>query len=451
VAERDFEHASTLEGLRFTAQVAVPNVVQGLFRRRRTAVAIAGAARADRFAVAFLGGLKRPYGSRPLWIRVAREEALLLMGTEAIQHALSGSPAPFAPDPEPKRSGMAHFQPEALTISREPEWGPRRAFTEAVLDTGRPVHRLGDRFAAVCADEARDLGDSIDWDGFNAAVRRLTRRVVLGDGAADDAALSEQLGQLMDKSNPPGKGDPQLHDRFLERLRGHVERAEAGSLAALFSEANASAGTDVDPAGQVVHWLFAMGDTLAINALRALALIAADPAERGRVVYEVDAADLSTGDGVVSLKRLGACLQEAMRLWPTTPMLSRETTEETEWDGVRVPAGTQCLIVNTFNHRDPSRHSYADAFSPDAWLEGDAASSWDFNHLSHGPQGCPGSDLALFAGQALLGGLLSRAVPRLEAPSLTLEPPLPYSLDHFAIRLTLSRPRARDSGAGGRP
>ena len=42
MADSDFPHASILEGIRFTAQVAVPNVIQGLFRRRRHApVAVA--------------------------------------------------------------------------------------------------------------------------------------------------------------------------------------------------------------------------------------------------------------------------------------------------------------------------------------------------------------------------------------------------------------------------
>ena len=57
---------------------------------------------------------------------------------------------------------MVHFQPEALTISRNPEWAERRAFTESVLDTGSPAHRLADSFAAVIAAEAASLLDEVD-------------------------------------------------------------------------------------------------------------------------------------------------------------------------------------------------------------------------------------------------------------------------------------------------
>jgi cytochrome P450 len=126
-----------------------------------------------------------------------------------------------------------------------------------------------------------------------------------------------------------------------------------------------------------------------------------------------------------------------MRLWPTTPLLSRETLEETEWEGATVPAGTQVLISNTFNHRDRQRHEGANRFEPEAWTEGDRASDWSLNHFSHGPQGCPGASLALLVGTAALSSLLERRKVRLLAPQINPKKPLPEMLDFFAIRLAL--------------
>jgi len=173
VPERDCPHASLVEGLRFTAQVAVPNVVQGLFRRRRSTAAAATRAGVDGLAVGFVSGLRRNYGDGPLWIRVGAGEALLLLGRAATRRGLEGSPDPFAADPEPKRSSMQRFQPGALTISRNPEWEDRRRFTEAVLDTGDPEHRLSERFAEISAEEARSLthwlfalGDTLAINAF---------------------------------------------------------------------------------------------------------------------------------------------------------------------------------------------------------------------------------------------------------------------------------------------
>jgi cytochrome P450 len=421
VADKDFPHASIVEGIRFTAQVAVPNVIQGLFRRRRTATAIASRTGADALAYAFMAGLRRMYGDGPVWIRVAKDEALLLIGSEPIRFALGGSPDPFAADPEPKKSGMEHFQPHALTISRNPEWAERRTFTESVLDGG--MARLAERFEQLSAEEAGKLSGELDWEMWNGAVRRVTRRVILGDGAADDDELSEQLGTLMDKANPPGGGDDELREAFTARVREYVSVAEAGSLAALCGDAPHSDATD--PAGQVIHWMFALGDTLAINALRCLALLATREEPRARALEEPEFFD--------------ACLHEAMRLWPTTAMLSRVTTREVEWDGVTVPEGTQVVIVNNFNHRDRSRFEWADQFSPEQWLsDGVAGEEWAFNHFSHGPQGCPGVSLSLLVGRAMLGALLRGSDVELLEPSLDGSNSMPRSLDYFGLRFMLS-------------
>ena len=47
----------------------------------------------------------------------------------------------------------------------------------------------------------------------------------------------------------------------------------------LFGGAPSDAQTKVE--GQIPHWLFATHDTLAINALRCLALLASHPRQRG--------------------------------------------------------------------------------------------------------------------------------------------------------------------------
>jgi cytochrome P450 len=186
-----------------------------------------------------------------------------------------------------------------------------------------------------------------------------------------------------------------------------------------------------------------MQDTLAINAFRALALIASHPVQRSQLDEELAEIGRDGPDAgeVARLDYLEACLEEAMRLWPTTTMLSREAVEDTVWNGERVPAGTQLVISNVFNHRDRERHDYADRFAPEEWTEGDAAEDWSFNHFSHGPQGCPGAGLALFIGKAVLASLLVRRTFRLEQPKLDPGKSLPHMLDYFSIRVGIG-PRA---------
>ena len=420
--------ASLLENARFNALVIVPNALQGIFRRRRAAVLAATRANVDGQAVGLLAGMYRKHRGGPVWVRVMRDRALLLLAPADVHRALENSPDPFASDPKPKRDGMVAFQPDALTISRGETWRNRRAFTEAVLaDDGVPG-ALADRFAAIAAEEAEALaaaasdGSELSWEPWSLAFHRITRRVVLGDGAADDEELSAALGEMMGEANGmPGKTSPEYR-RFVTRLGEYVAAAEEGSLVGRFRDAPADAETN--PVGQLPHWLFATGDTLAINAWRALALIVAHPGARERAL----------GDD----RYLEACLQEAMRLYPTTTMLSRETTAETEWNGAAVPAGTQVLIPNTFLHRDRARFEYADRFAPERWIEGDAAEQWSFNHFSRGPQGCPGAALAILLGKSALATLIGRHELELEAPSIDPAKPLPHMLDFFGIRVALA-------------
>ena len=127
-----------------------------------------------------------------------------------------------------------------------------------------------------------------------------------------------------------------------------------------------------------------------------------------------------------------------MRLWPTTPMLSRVTLAEAKLGGVAVPAGTQIIFVNTYMHRDRDRHPHADTFFPEAWLDGGAADDWSFNHFSHGTQGCPGAGLALFVGKALLAQILRQREVTMPEGGLDPERPLPHMLDFFPLRFRLA-------------
>lgn len=442
----DLPSASLIQGVRFTLQAMLPNVAQGLFRRRPRAVAAATKLNVDRHAVGLIGGIRRSHGPGPVWVRVGTDQMLLALSTDDVRRVLEGSPDPFAPDPDAKRRGMSHFQPDALTTSRGEAWKNRRRFAEAVLDTAKPVHRLADRFVTVAGEEGAALldevgagGGELRWDAFHHAFQRLTRRVVMGDAAGDDEELTDLLATLMDEANGLPKERSESFEPFMAKLRGYVEAAEAGTLVGLFGEAPSDEETRVER--QLTHWLFAMGDTLPANAIRALALIVSHPRQRAGVEGELAAGGEGRLDagGVASLAYLEACLEEAMRLWPTTPVLSRETVEETEWDGAAAAAGTQVLISNTFNHRDPERHEFADRFAPEEWTEGGAAEDWSFNHFSHGPQGCPGAGLALLIGKAVLADLMRQRRFRLLEPKLDPDRPLPHMLDFFQLRFASER------------
>ena len=433
----DLPHASTIESLRFTAQIGVPNVLSGLFRKRGAVVAVTSRVGIEGAAYALMEELVGKYGPEPFWVSVAGDDTVVVHHPDDIRVVLEGSPEHFASDPEAKRKGMRAFQPDALTISRGDLWRRRRDFAEAVLDTGAPLHRLTEQFAAVVEQEATPLlgSETMGFEQFHTAFTRLTRRVILGDAAAGDDEITQALADLMSAGNKMPDEPAQGYDQLVRQLQGYVDAAEAGSLTSLVAHAPEPPG---GAAGQLIHWMFATGDTLATNAFRCFVALAADPALLAEVRESVLAADLASPQSVADLDLLGGCLLEAMRLWPTTPMFGRVSLEDTRFArGQVVPAGTPYLIVNLFNHRNRTRLPYADRFAPEVWTEGSAADDWSFNFFSHGPQGCPGAGLAVWLGQAFLAQLLSGAQELgVEGVSLSPADPMPHGFDPGRARVT---------------
>ena len=432
----ELPRASTIESLRFTAQIGVPNVLSGLFRKRGAVVAVTTRIGVEGAAHTLMSELVSSYGPEPFWVKVAGDDTVVVHHPDDIRLVLEGSPDHFASDPDAKRKGMRAFQPDALTISRGDLWQQRRTFAESVLETGSPVHGLADRFGAAAEQEATALlqGDAFTFNDFHVAFSRLARRVILGDSAAADVEVSDALAELMSRGNKMPDEPAEGYDAFLARLQAYVDAAEPGSLASVAADAPAPPG---GAAGQLIHWLFATGDTLATNAFRALAASVAHEDLLSQVRESVMAADLSDPQAVAGLDLLGGCLLEAMRLWPTTPMFGRVSLEETRFSrGQVVPAGTPYLIVNLFNHRNRERIPYADRFSPRVWVDGDAADDWSFNFFSHGPQGCPGAGLAVWLGQAFLAQLLA-GPHQLSLAGVDLSPgrPMPHAFDTGRARI----------------
>ena len=435
--EGGFKHAGVVDGVRFTAQVGLPNVLQGLFKKRPLVTAAASAARIDALGHMLVAGMVERYGPGPFYVRVGAEEALLLHDPDDIEFVLSQSPDPFASDPEAKTKGMSAFQPDALTLSRGDLWRNRRDFAEYVLATGKPLHPLAQTFVAVVDAEASALArrEAFDFGDLNASFQRITRRVVFGEAAADDEELTSMLGALMAAANrTPGKPAPGYVD-FLAKIQTYVDEPDGQSLVGRFADSPHAGSTH--PAGQAIHWLFAMGDTLPMNLIRTLALLATHPEQLHEVRAELAEIDLDDASQLAGLGYLGGCILDTMRLWPTTPLFGRVTTRDVTFPGDRVlKANTQVLIDNAFNHRNGARIAYADRFAPGEWSSGDAGESWLFNFFSHGPQGCPGAGLSIFLGQAFLAKLLAVRTP---ISSVELKPggPLPHSLDVFGLRISL--------------
>lgn len=239
---------------------------------------------------------------------------------------------------------------------------------------------------------------------------------------------------MMSASNKmPDEPAPQ-YGEFIARIDSYLAEPPEGSLAALVSQAPDPGSA---PAGQLVHWMFAMGDTLAANTFRTLGVLSSHDEQLTEVKAEIAQADIGSAAGIATLEYLAGCLFDTMRLWPTTQLFGRVTARDVEFpNGAVLPEGTQVLIYNVFNHRNRQRIPYADRFSPGEWASGDAGNDWSFNFFSHGPQVCPGAGLSIFLGQAVLAHLIEAGVTNLSGNKLNPAKPLPHGFDLYGFSVS---------------
>jgi cytochrome P450 len=439
--------ATLAESLGVFMDVVGPTMAKGLIIRRPRVVGMAERLDLERRAVRRLQKLRDRYRTGPVMLRLPVRDQAVVLSPDHVRHVLAHSPEPFATASSEKRAALAHFEPKGALISHGVARAERRRYNEEVLQSGRPMHALADRFTAVAREEGEALLERVrgprgelDWETFAETWFRVVRRVVLGDGARDDRELRRLIDQLRHDANWAFL-KPRRHrrrKRFFHRLNAHLRRAEPGSLADVMATVPHSETTARDH--QVPQWLFAF-DPAGMATFRALALLAAHPDEAARVRDEAAILDEATA-APLPLGR--AAVLESLRLWPTTPLVLRQTTTSTSWEAGVMPEGTGVLIYAPFFHRDDQTVPFADRFAPEVWLEageeqqGMPPGGWAFIPFSDGPAVCPGRNLVLLITSHMLATLVRGGHPvRLTEPDRLDPDRLPATLDNYTLRFRL--------------
>ncbi|MER5887664.1 cytochrome P450 [Streptomyces sp. NPDC001941] len=426
--------ATLADRLRIAARVGLPAVASGLVARRPRQLALIERFGLDRRAVELLRELRARYGPGPLLLP-GRPVALLLSATDAA-YVLDRTPDPFTPATREKREALGRFEPAAVLVASDTDRDRLRRLNEEALEPDRALHHLAPRIVGVVRAEAARLsaragpGDDravvLGQRDFDRAWWRVVRRVVLGDAARDDVRLTALLTRLRSAANwgPLAPRRTRTRTEFEHLLDAYTQRAERGSLCALGSGLT----------GQIPHWLFAF-DAAGAATLRALALLATHPAQEEQVRNELAVPDLARPQPLAYTR---ACVLESLRLWPTTPLLLREGARETRWGTTTLPPGTSYVIHAPYFHRDDA-NGYADRFVPEIWVDGTASGNPALMPFSRGPARCPGESLVLLVASTFLAALLERHEVRQRAGTrLSPDGPLPYTVNHFALRLELA-------------
>ncbi|MFP5316507.1 MAG: cytochrome P450 [Actinomycetes bacterium] len=435
--EKPLPQLSVPETVSFLANVFVPTAALGAIARRPAMVALAERQRFNERAVATLGRLSRKYPTSPVLLRLPLRRQALVLEPGHVHRVLAETPEPFATASSEKKAALAHFQPRNSLISTGHARSVRRALQDQVLDSDSPVHHLAQSFLPIVAEEAEHLlrtvrnSSELTWDDFIRSWFRMVRRVVFGNAAAEDHELTDMLQQLRSDANwaflkPRNR---RLRARFLAAVEHRMRMAPPGTLASVMAGVDPSDTSAPDQ--QIPQWLFAF-DPAGMATFRTLATITAHPAARSRAEQEI-------GDNRGHrdyLPWLRACVLESLRLWPTTPMVLRETSEQVMWDAGNMPKRCGVLIFAPYFHRDERTVPNPHAFTPDRWLGGNGNDGdWALIPFSEGPAACPGRHLVLMLTSAFLSHLL-------DGPRLELEPAerlnsggnLPGTLNNYSLR-----------------
>ncbi len=409
--------------------VVLPTLAKGVIMRRPAVLSFAERFNLDRRGIRRMQRIRKAYGTSPLLLRIPGRQLVLVLDPHDVHRVLADSPQPFATASKEKVAALAHFEPKGVLISSGEERADRRRYNEEVLEANRPVHHVATSFVKVVDSEAERMcrvalaRGELTWPEFSDAWFRIVRRVIFGDSASDDHKLSETMTKLRSAANwaflMPQRTS--LRDRLFSQIRTYLQRAEPHSLAGVMAHTHSTPLTA--PEHQVPQWLFAF-DAAGMAAFRALALLTSHPEYGHRVRKETTSAR-----ELLPLTR--AAVLESLRLWPTTPLILRETRTETG-------SSMGVVIYTPFFHRDDERLPYADRFAPELWSNGEVHHGWPLLPFSEGPAMCPGRQLVLLLTTAMIAAILDHARIRLkDRTRLNPERPLPATLNHFTLRFDL--------------
>jgi cytochrome P450 len=210
-------------------------------------------------------------------------------------------------------------------------------------------------------------------------------------------ALDDLLYRIIDERRRGG----QPHDDLLDML-----------LAAR-DEATGEGMNDKELRDEVITTLAAGHETTAITLTWTWYLLSQHPEIEGKIHEEVDRVLAGRLPALADLPNLPYTLQvfeEAMRLYPSAPIIPRLTSRATRLGGYDLPKGSR-VLVNLFNlHRHPDFWPDPEKFDPERFAPETRKAQHRYAYLPFGagPHLCIGKSFALLEAHLLLIAIAQR-------------------------------------------
>lgn len=189
--------------------------------------------------------------------------------------------------------------------------------------------------------------------------------------------------------------------------------------------------SDAELRDEVVSLLFAGADTTKNLLLWTLYLVARHPEVADRLCVEIDTTvtgDRVTYENTLELTYLRAVIDESLRMYPPAWQEFRNTIDDDEIGGYRIPKGTQIFFTPFTVHRHPDFWPDPETFDPDRHLPGTTIDRSALIPFGIGPRTCIGNHFALIGAQLAIAEIMRRyrlaltdTVPVRPQPLVTLE------------------------------
>ncbi len=328
---------------------------------------------------------------------------------------------------------------DGLLSAQGDEWTRQRRFVQPVF-----THAAVDGYTELMVDEITEVlrglkgASEIDLgDTMMALTLHVVVRALFGD-VTDDAVptVREAFPVLSDTVmkrgltpvNPPrawptprnrrGRAAQvrlwELCDRIIAERRASGEFDKGDLLGRLLAARDgAESLSDSEIRDQVLIFLLAGHETTSTALTYALHLLGRHTEIQDRVHAEMTTVlgdRTPTAADAAALTYTTACLKEAMRLYPSAPIIGRIATETREVAGVMVPEGATVIVAIRNIHRHPDHWGDPLRFDPERFV-GDAEKGrhrYAWMPFGGGPRACIGQYFSVTEAVLVLAMLLRK-------------------------------------------
>uniref|UniRef100_A0A7E4W9V8 Cytochrome P450 n=1 Tax=Panagrellus redivivus TaxID=6233 RepID=A0A7E4W9V8_PANRE len=199
--------------------------------------------------------------------------------------------------------------------------------------------------------------------------------------------------------------------KFLEDLsnkRGHRRMTFLDSMLAMHEKG------ELDRPGiqeEVDTFTFEGHDTTSAAMNFFLHLMGVHPEIQAKVHREIDeiigdTVREVTFEDISRLKYLEACVKETLRLYPSVPMIARQTVEDTMLGNHLIPTGTGVVILASMVHRDTRFWEDPETFNPERFIDGEMKHPYAYIPFSAGSRNCIGQRFAMMEEKCIIARIM---------------------------------------------